>query len=170
MGYLLRMKNRTLLTPAGGAIIAICFFLPWLRISCMGTSSYSGAGFGGIYWAIFAGGLALILGYLLLRRLKRLEYLMSLVAAVSIITVAVIFYGIMTIAAGKRVLFFRVGPEDVNLRFQVGSFGTLLGFILAWVGAFPAGLKSRLRRRPHAATPATAEFPPELPADHRTSA
>src|SRR5690606_3511724 len=115
------------------------------------------------------GGLALMLGYLRLRRLKRFECLMSLVAATSIVTVAVIFYGIITIAAGKRGLIFRVGPGDVNLRIQAGSLGTSLGFILSWAGTLPAGLNSRLRRRPRA-TPPAAEFPPELPADHRTSA
>lgn len=141
------MKNRSLLTPAGGAIIAVCFFLPWIRISCMGTSVYSGSDFGGVYWAIFGGGVALIGGYFLLKRLRRTDYLMSLVAAVSIICAAVIFYGILTISSGKRILLFRVGPEDVNLRFHVGSFGTLFGFILAWVGALPTGFRRRLLRR-----------------------
>jgi hypothetical protein len=137
------MNGRSWLTPAGGAIVAICFFLPWIQISCLGTSIFSGADFGGVYWTIFGGGLALVAGYFLLRRTKRLEYLMSLVAAVSIISMAVIFYGIMTIAGGKRILFFRVGPDDVNLRFHVGSFGTLLGLVLAWIGAFPRNFRFR---------------------------
>lgn len=113
----------------------------------MGTSSYSGYDFGGVYWTICGCGIALIAGHFLLRRLNRLDYMMSLVAAVSIISAAVIFYGIMTISSGKRILIFRVGPEDVNLRFHVGSFGTLLGYILAWVGALPPGLRQRLRRK-----------------------
>ncbi len=119
----------------------------------MGTSSYSGSDFGGVYWAIFGGGLALIAGYFLLKKLSRADYLMSMVAAVSIVCAAVIFYGIMTISSGKRILVFRVGPEDVNLRFHVGSFGTLFGFVLAWIGALPSGVRRRWLRRDNRETP-----------------
>jgi formate hydrogenlyase subunit 3/multisubunit Na+/H+ antiporter MnhD subunit len=125
----------------------------------MGSSSYSGSDFGGVYWAIFGGGIALIAGYFLLKKLKRADYLMSVVAAVSIVCAAVIFYGIMTISSGKRILLFRVGPDDVNLRFHVGSFGTLLGFVLAWIGALPTGVSRRWLRRDHREAPLPHDLP-----------
>ncbi len=134
------------MTPVGGALIATCFFLPWIQISCLGTSTFSGAEIGGIYWTIFGGGVALVIGFFALRWFKRCEYAMSVVAAVSIVCLAVIFYGIFTIAGGKRVLFFRVGPDDVNLKFHIGSFGTILGLVLAWVGALPKALPWRHRK------------------------
>ena len=152
------MKNRPVLTPIGGALIAICFFLPWIKISCMGTSTYSGAEFGGVYWILFAAGILICAAFAFLRRLKKSELMAKVVAFASIISTAVIVYGVLTVAGGKRILLVRVGPDDVNLRLHIGAYGTLLGFALAWIGVSPA-----LRRRKKTVAPARVAAPePEI--------
>ncbi|MGB5105615.1 MAG: hypothetical protein WBP29_07140 [Candidatus Zixiibacteriota bacterium] len=151
------MKNRPLLTPAGGALIAVCFFLPWIKISCLGTSTYSGAQFGGVYWILFTAGLLICVAYSILRQFKRPELMAKVVAVASFISSVVIVYGVLTVAGGKRILLVRVGPDDVNLRLQIGAYGTLLGFTLAWIGVSPA----LRRRKPKPALPAPSMTEPK---------
>lgn len=131
------MNKRHFLTPAGGALIAICFFLPWVKMSCMGTATYSGFDCGGVYWTLFGAGIVVFGAFFLLRHLKRLDLLPTIVSASSVVSAAVIIYGVLSIAGGKRVLLFRVGPDDVNLRLQIGAYGTLVGYLLTWVGIAP---------------------------------
>lgn len=141
------MKSRTLLTPTGGALIAICFFLPWIKISCMGTSSYSGLKFGGVYWAVFAAGVIFVLAYFALRRLNRILLLRQVVWAMTVVSLGVIAYGCLMIAGGKRFLLIHIGPDDVKMRLQIGAYGTILGYILAWLGC------RRSRSKPSEPTP-----------------
>lgn len=82
--------------------------------------------------------------YFALRKWNKLNWLPKVVAAASIVTVAVIVYGVLMIAGGKRILLIRFGPDDVNLRLQIGAYGTLLGHLLAWMGV---SKNYRFRRR-----------------------
>lgn len=145
------MNKRHFLTPAGGLLIAVCFFLPWIKMSCMGTATYSGAQIGGIYWTLFAAGLGIVGSFFYLRRIKRFHLMPTIVSAISIVSTAVIVYGILMVAGGKRILLVRIGPDDVNLRLQIGAYGTLIGYVLAWAGIAP--MVNIRRRKPVATTP-----------------
>ncbi len=153
------MNKRLFLTPAGGLLIAICFFLPWIKMSCMGTATYSGAQIGGIYWTLFIAGLLLVGAFYYLRRIKRFNFMPTVVSVISFVSTAVIVYGILTVAGGKRILLFRVGPDDVNLRLQIGAYGTLIGYVLAWAGIAPM---IRIRRRKPAQTTPAESSPSEI--------
>ena len=131
-------KKSSALTPAGAGLIMISFFLPWMRISCMGTDSYSGQDFGGIYWLVFAMAAAIFVAYVILNLFKRLDLLWRVVTAAVVVSLAVIIYGCLEISDGKRVLLFKVGPEDVDLRLQSGGYGTILGYLVAGFGAWLA--------------------------------
>lgn len=134
-------RIKALLTPAGAAIAMISFFLPWIRISCLGKSSYGGYQFGGIFWIIFAMAALILIAYFALKLLKRLNLLRFIVIGCVIIATIVVVYGCLTVAGGKRILLIRLGPDDVNLRLHVGSYGTILGFIMALGGVIPIPLK-----------------------------
>ncbi|MCX6830892.1 MAG: hypothetical protein NT028_02015, partial [candidate division Zixibacteria bacterium] len=136
------------LTPAGAAIAFISFFLPWIQISCLGKSSYSGMDFGGIYWIVLLMSLAIFGAFFLLRKLKRLALLKLVTIAATIIASGVIIYGCITIAGGKRVLFFRLGPDSVHLKIHMGGYGTLLGYLLAILGVTWRHLKGVSRALP----------------------
>lgn len=122
------------LTPAGAAIAAISFFLPWIRISCLGTSSYSGMDFGGIYWIVLLMAIAIFGAYFLLRKFKRLHLLGIITAIATVVAWGVIAYGCLSVAGGKKILFVRLGPDDVHLKIHVGGYGTFLGYALALIG------------------------------------
>ena len=124
-----------LLTPAGAAIALISFFLPWIKISCMGTSIYSGYDFGGIFWTIFASAAAILAGFFILSYYRSLKLLRTLVSFCILCAFAVVFYACITMAGGKRILLVKIGPDDVNLRLHVGSYGTIFGFLLSFVGS-----------------------------------
>ncbi len=165
------MDKRLFLTPAGAALIAICFFLPWIKMSCMGTATYSGVDCGGVYWVLFGAGIAMFGSYFLLRHFKRLDLLPTIVSVSSVVSAAVIIYGVLSIAGGKRILLFRVGPDDVNLRLQIGAYGTLLGYLLTWAGI--AQLIGKRRRRSKTGQPpghASVDKPrPESELDHTST-
>lgn len=163
------MKNRPFLTPVGGALIAVCFFLPWIKISCLGTNTYSGAEFGGVYWILFGTGILIVAAHAFLRLLKRPELMAKFVAFASIISAAVIIYGVLTIAGGKRILLVRVGPDDVNLRLQVGAYGTLLGYALAWIGVSPALRRNRRQAKSTNITDPAIQKPESVELDHTSA-
>ena len=136
------------LTPAGAAIAFISFFLPWIQISCLGKSSYSGMDFGGIYWIVLLMTIVILGCFFLLRKMKRLAMLKLVTIAATIIASGVIIYGCFAIAGGKRVLFFRLGPDSVHLKIHMGGYGTLLGYLLAILGVTWRHLKGVSRALP----------------------
>jgi predicted permease len=121
-------------TPAGAAIAFLSFFLPWIQISCLGRSSYSGMDFGGIYWLVLLMAAVILGAFFLLRKLRRMDLLKTVTVGATIVACGVIVYGCFAIAGGKRILFVRLGPDDVNLRLHLGGYGTFLGYFLALVG------------------------------------
>jgi hypothetical protein len=127
-------NRRILLTPAGAAIAFICFFLPWIQISCLGRSTYSGMDFGGIYWIVLLMSLLIFAAYFILRRMKRLDLLGLVTVAATLIAWGVIIYGAYTVSGGKKILFVRLGPDDVHLKIHVGGYGTFLGYAMALFG------------------------------------
>jgi len=131
------------LTPAGAGMAMICFFLPWIRVSCMGADSYAGSDFGGIYWLVFAMAGVILAAFFILRWLKRLGLLRVVASGALIVTIAVIVYGYISIAGGKRFLLVKVGPDDVDLRLQIGGYGMILGYLLAIAGSWLAKVKAR---------------------------
>jgi hypothetical protein len=136
------------LTPAGAAIAFISFFLPWIQISCLGRSSYSGMDFGGIYWIVLLMSVAILGAFFLFRKLKRLPLLKPVTIAATIIAWGVIIYGCVAIAGGKRILFFRLGPDSVHLKIHMGGYGTLFGYLLAILGVTWRHLKGMSRALP----------------------
>lgn len=122
------------------------FFLPWIRISCLGKSSYAGYQFGGIFWIVFAMAALILIAYLALKQVNRLALLRSVVVCCVTIAAAVVVYGCFSVAGGKKILLFRLGPDDVHLRLHIGAYGTIVGFLLALYGSVPVKLR-RLRRR-----------------------
>lgn len=136
------------LTPAGAAIAFISFFLPWIQISCLGRSSYSGMDFGGMYWIVLLMSLIIFGAFFLLRKPKHVAWLKPVTIVATIIAWGVIIYGCIAIAGGKKILFFRLGPDSVHLKIHMGGYGTLLGYSLAIVGVTWRHLKVVSRALP----------------------
>lgn len=120
-------------TPAGGAIAAICFFLPWIEASCGPvTVRANGARIGGIFWLVLAAALLIMVSCLFLQRRGKLLWLRNITLACSGGALLIILYKFFdTFASGKVNL--KISDAGSVLRF--GAYGTILGFLLAALGA-----------------------------------
>ena len=136
------MQNRTLqepnsrfITPAGGVIALFCFFMPWVKISCMGNTISNASGFD---LATKSGGDLIIV---------------ALIAAVAIIGISVYMLMQQTPWKSKLPVFISSGigicclwislfkggrPSSGGLEatLQFGAFGTIIGFILSIIGVW----------------------------------
>ncbi|MGB8658186.1 MAG: hypothetical protein WCE90_10455 [Candidatus Zixiibacteriota bacterium] len=137
--------KRIFLTPAGAMVVLICFFLPWLKVSCARTTrSFSGPQIGGIIWLVFVAAIAIIVAFFYLRRRKQLEKTWFFAMTGSALAFAAIFIKYVTLVWGQMSVFVRAASRPINFHVHIGAIGTLLGFVLAMIGAF--FLKTRKRK------------------------
>jgi putative flippase GtrA len=145
-----RRTPAAFITPAGAGIAIICFFLPWLRLSCLRELEFTGveiAHFRSIYWWVLIGEAAVVVLWTL-GKLKLLRRSALYVAAAATVPLAIIFAPVLK---GER-------TRGLDLELQVGAYGTILGLAAALLGAVswrrgsgvvsPAGRSRGWRRRP----------------------
>lgn len=129
--------SKIFLSPSGAIISIICFFLPWVRFSCMGeVKNSSGADMGGYFWLVFVAALAILLIFFIFYNRQELVKAKPLIILSSLIALGVILFQYIKFAAGENTEFGRVKPEDIGLSIQFGGIGTLIGFILSLIGSF----------------------------------
>lgn len=136
------MQNKTLqdpnsrfITPAGGVIALFCFFMPWVKASCMGNTISNASGFD---LATKNGGDLI---------------LVALIAAVAIIGISFYMLVQQTPWKSKLPVFISSGigigclwvslfkggrPSSGGLEvtLQFGAFGTIIGFIISIIGVW----------------------------------
>ncbi len=120
------MHKRSLI-PIGAIMIVVCFFLPWIKacdIGLTGVQLASDTDSGDpIFWLILGGGIASLLGYILLKNLaKAIAFLGSCLSLLILIVKLFIPY-----SKGE----FR----GMGLTIEPGGFGLLVGLILSIAGA-----------------------------------
>lgn len=143
--------KRAFISPTGAAIAVICFFLPWVQVSCTSFGgreirSVSGADIGGILWLVFIAALAIVLAVFFYRSQNQIEKARPVVLICSIIAFAVMLIEYVRFSGqtgGQETPFGRIRPEDLGFTFslQIGGIGTVIGFLLAMMGS--AYLKPR---------------------------
>ncbi len=125
-------KFSIFLTPAGAGIAIICFFLPWVKVSCgTVTVQATGAQLGGIFWTVFAAATIIVLSFFFFWKRRELikARLVTLIGAV--FSVALMIY--------KFVAAFGGNPSDINMSdiggvLRIGAFGSFAGFLLSVLG------------------------------------
>jgi hypothetical protein len=128
-----------LLSPAGAGIILICFFLPWLKVSCGSKDIIvSGWSIGGILWLIFACAFAMLAGYVILRNLVKVFLLKGILIFCTALSFAVIFYKYVTAVNDPDIPFY-VPSSMINFKFRPGAFGMAFGLLMSAAGAFLIG-------------------------------
>jgi putative flippase GtrA len=144
-----RRTPAAFITPAGAGIAIICFFLPWLRVSCLRDFEFTGleiAHLKSVYWWVLVGEVAVVMLWTL-GKLGRLRRSALYVAAAAAVPLAIIFAPVIK---GER-------TRGLDLELQVGAYGTILGLIAALLGTIswsrgsvvtPAGRSRGWRRRP----------------------
>ena len=127
-------KFSIFLTPAGAGIAIICFFLPWVRVSC-GTITVeaSGARIGGVLWLVLTAAVIILAAfiYLYLRRQRQL-FRLKLISLISSATAIIIMlYKFISAFAGGGGI---IKLSDIWPVIRIGAIGEFLGFVLA-IGA-----------------------------------
>lgn len=131
-----KMRRIFELVPAGGVIAAICFFLPWVKINCMGeVKRASAADLGGNLWIVFAASLLIILVSVLWRHRNHFTKLKSVTIPASLIGLAVMIYALVKIYQGQETELGRISAADLNLSIEFGAVGSMIGLLLALVAS-----------------------------------
>jgi len=119
------MDKKSLL-PAGGIIILVCFFLPWVRacdIDISGLQLATDKDMGDpIIWLIPIAGIAILGSYFLLKKKSGIIGIVASVASLLILLWKIV----VPVSKGEL--------QEVGARIQIGGIGTILGFILALIG------------------------------------
>jgi len=133
------------ISPAGAAIAVLCFFLPWVEVSCNSFGgrelhSVSGADMGGILWIAFVAAIAIIVAVLVYRaqnQLQKAQPIVILCAITAFVVMLIQYIRFSNETSGQQTPFGRVRPEDLGISFsiQIGGIGTLLGFAVALIGS-----------------------------------
>lgn len=109
----------------GGLIIVVCFFLPWTKACGVKLSGYELARDSMIgdpvFWAVLASGL-LIAGGVLMAKRPTLVVILSTLAGAAVL----LFKLIVPLLRGQG--------RQLDLSLDVGGYGTILGYILAFIG------------------------------------
>ncbi|MCX6827899.1 MAG: hypothetical protein NT002_01255 [candidate division Zixibacteria bacterium] len=125
-------KFSIFLTPAGAGIAIICFFLPWVKVSCgTVTVEASGARIGGIFWAVLAAAIIIMLSFFFFWKRKELikARLVTLIGAV--FSVAVMLYKFIDAFGGSP---SNINVSDIGGVLRIGAFGSFAGFLLSVLG------------------------------------
>lgn len=121
-------------TPAGAAIAVICFFLPWVEASCGPvTVRANGPRIGGIFWLVLAAAIVILVTFPYFWKRRQWFWLKVVTLAASAAGVIIILYKFFDVFSSGKV---SLKLTDIASILRIGSFGTILGFVLAALGAF----------------------------------
>ena len=145
--------NKKNLILFGGLLIVICFYLPWVKACGVGISGYQMATDKSIneplIWVIFLAGCAIVGAYFLPRAISKALAIYSSIAG----SVVLIWRLIAPLAQGKG--------RGLGLEIHIGGFGTILGLILAIVGAL--GKEAETGQVESSPKESTDALPPKKP-------
>ncbi|MHB2153183.1 hypothetical protein ACX8XN_02150 [Calditrichota bacterium GD2] len=123
------------ITPTGAVIAMIFFFMPWLKMSCMGRTQYaSGADLGGVFWIIFAAAIFILLIFIYFKNQNQLEKAKPFVALSAVVSFLIILWKYVEISNGIKTEFGKITAKELGLSPQFGLFFTILGFIISLFG------------------------------------
>jgi ribosomal protein S27AE len=123
--------------PTGAIIAIICFFLPWLRISCdsyvVSKTGADLADWDGTFWLILLAALAILGSYFYYYSQKRIEKCKT---PTVISFVVVILVAILKMAAGIETPWGNLKMGDIKgVTPEIGIFGVIIGFLVSFVSA-----------------------------------
>ena len=152
--------KKIFLTPTGAMIALICFFLPWVKVSCGRTTrSYSGPEIGGIFWLVLLAALVMTFAFFYFRNRNQPEKSRYVAIIGSIIALASIYIKYISVAYGQNSLLVKAGTKMVRFKVQIGAIGSILGFILILIGE--VYIKT-LRQRKQTKLKSTTQIPQKV--------
>lgn len=128
--------KRIFLTPAGAMVALICFFLPWVKISCGRTvKTFSGPEIGGIFWLVLVAALVILVVFFYFRNKTRIEKTKPVAILASLFAFAVMFIKYFSLVWGQMNVLVRAGTKPMHFNIHVGAIGTVIGFVLVIIGS-----------------------------------
>ena len=134
-------QNSRFTTPAGGIVALLCFFLPWVKFDCSGTT-VTLSGFEIAKGQVNLTTLALVAAvaiigislYMLKEKTPQKSRLPVLIS--SGIGLGCILFEFLRLNTGVDTGFGKISLKELEASFQFGVFGTIIGFILSIVGVW----------------------------------
>ena len=131
----LKLRLHELFSPAGAGIILICFFLPWVRVSCGGKNvTLSGAKIGGIFWIIIALAAIMLAAYIYFKFKKSTHKSRYIFLAGAILSIGIITYQTINAMFFPDIPFY-IPSAMINFRIKPGAWGTLAGLAMILASA-----------------------------------
>lgn len=130
-------NKRIFLTPAGAMVVLICFFLPWVKVSCGRiVRTFSGPAIGGIFWLVLIAALVIIVAFFYFRSKKQIQKSKYIVIFSSIVALVAIFIKYISLVCGQKNVLIKAGTKAIQFTILVGAMGTIIGFIVVVIGSF----------------------------------
>ncbi len=124
------------LSPAGAALILVCFFLPWLEVHCSGKKIIGSGLFfaqkAAPLWLIPAFAVLVILFFILHRKGLSLTWFKILIMGLAALGIVMLVFTYMTI---EQKLSGFIVKRITNYQIKSGLFGTAIGFLLVIISA-----------------------------------
>lgn len=129
-----KQKSLELISPAGAGIVLICFFLPWLRVSC-GTKKVilRGADMGGALYVILGAAVVMIAAFAIYKYLGQAHKSRFVFLWASLLAIGTIVYEYISVMLDPKIPFYIPG-RMIGIELKIGAFGTILGLFLAALG------------------------------------
>ena len=140
------------LTPSGGILALIAFFLPWVKLTCSGQvhniNGFQMAKQDGVYWVVFAAAILILVAFFFLKskwslgKIKKLS-IVSCLAGIGILLYKYFDFKssmdsmqqFMGSSGNWQQSLQQGGAQDLQLAIQFGAYVCLFGFVLAGLGA-----------------------------------
>ena len=136
------------LSLAGGGLSTVCFFLPWVQVSCMGqTRAFTGSELAeqsSILWLVLLCSAAIVGCIVYFRSKGRLPEAKPYVLGAAAVGLGVMVLKYVQLRNGIDTDVGRISAPLVGLSFRFGSFGTIAGLILAGYDAVSTFHKEQL--------------------------
>lgn len=128
-------SSHELISPTGAGIIIICFFLPWLRVSCGAKKIIlRGSDMGGALYIVLGAAILMILAFAILKLLGQTHFSRYIFCGGSLLAAGTIAYKYITVALNPNIPFY-VPEKMVGFELRPGAYGIILGLVLSGLGA-----------------------------------
>ena len=130
-----KLRLPELFSPSGAGIVLICFFLPWVRVSCGGKSAtLSGANLGEAYWAV-AVLMAIMLATYIYFRVKNSAFKSKVILMVgTALSIMAIIYQTLKFIYYTDIPFY-VPSGMIGFRIKPGAWGMMAGLAMLLASA-----------------------------------
>ena len=126
---------KAFLSPAGAGLVLICFFLPWVRVSCAGKEMIiSGHTLGGVFWLVLGAAALSLAAFFYFHKRQKPKNARPFLLASAILALGIIIYKYNAIVRDPNIPFY-VPASAINVNIKLGAVGTVIGLLMVGAGA-----------------------------------